>query len=223
MSLTDDQIVAKNYQDFYNRLKPYLGFTHGAFTPIGTIVPIIGTTAPAHYLACDGSTHSIAAYPELAEYFKDQFGASNHFGGDGTTTFAVPDIGGIPMDSVYCIAVRNIYYDPANYYSTGEQVVGKWIDGKPLYQKTIIVNNPARNTWVTFGPSLTGCHFLGISGSVCFSSGFTCNVPYAGGDFNVFINKKMDANGGELVYNITTPSEIPTIMSVTFQYTKNTD
>ena len=26
-------------------------------------------------------------------------------------------------------------------YSTNEQVIGTWIDGKPLYQKTIVVNN----------------------------------------------------------------------------------
>ena len=28
-------------------------------------------------------------------------------------------------------------------YSTEEKIVGTWIDGKPLYQKTIVINNPA--------------------------------------------------------------------------------
>lgn len=30
-----------------------------------------------------------------------------------------------------------------NNYSTGETIVGTWIDGKPLYQRTIIIDNPA--------------------------------------------------------------------------------
>lgn len=36
-------------------------------------------------------------------------------------------------------------------YSTEEQIVGEWIDGKPLYQKTIVdtINN-TNNAWATF-------------------------------------------------------------------------
>lgn len=60
-------------------------------TPVGEIIRTIGNKTPKHYLMCDGSTHNIADYPYLAQYFKDTFGAINTFGGDGTTTFAVPD------------------------------------------------------------------------------------------------------------------------------------
>ena len=60
-------------------------------TPVGEIIRTIGNKTPKHYLKCDGSTHNIADYPYLAQYFKDTFGAINVFGGDGTTTFGVPD------------------------------------------------------------------------------------------------------------------------------------
>ena len=60
-------------------------------TPVGEIIRTIGNKTPKHYLMCDGSTHNIADYPYLAQYFKDTFGAINAFGGDGTTTFGVPD------------------------------------------------------------------------------------------------------------------------------------
>lgn len=60
-------------------------------TPIGTIISYLGLTAPADYLACDGGEHAVADYPALAAFFQEQFGAKNHFGGDGETTFAVPD------------------------------------------------------------------------------------------------------------------------------------
>lgn len=61
-------------------------------SPVGQIISFMGTVAPKHYRICDGATYSIADYPLLAEHFKTQFGSSHYFGGDGTTTFAVPDL-----------------------------------------------------------------------------------------------------------------------------------
>ena len=62
--------------------------------PVGTINSMMGNTAPENYLICDGATYNIKDYPALAEYFKNELGSSNYFGGDGTTTFAVPDLRG---------------------------------------------------------------------------------------------------------------------------------
>lgn len=61
-------------------------------TPIGHIISFMGTKAPAHYIICDGSIYNITDYQKLADSIKDQFGSYNYFGGDGTTTFAVPDL-----------------------------------------------------------------------------------------------------------------------------------
>lgn len=226
MSLTDDQIVAKNFKKYHEAILPYLnGSAHSGFTPIGTVISVMGTTAPLNYLACDGTVYNISDYPELAAYFNAQFGASNHFGGNGTTTFAVPDLRGeflrgtgtnshanqgsgaavgehqdgtehidfsVYPDSkqlsvdvnnaqymisgnvdkrittgkiggskstltytaggddrmlftsrptntsvLYCIASKNIFMDAGSNYSTEEQVVGTWIDGSYIYQKTV--------------------------------------------------------------------------------------
>lgn len=60
--------------------------------PVGAVISFLGLTAPAGYLVCDGAAHSISDYPALADFFRQQFGAANHFGGDGTATFAVPDM-----------------------------------------------------------------------------------------------------------------------------------
>lgn len=64
----------------------------GRMVPPGAIIPFMGLRAPSGYLVCDGAEHSISQYPHLAQYFEAQFGAKNHFGGDGTDTFAVPDM-----------------------------------------------------------------------------------------------------------------------------------
>jgi microcystin-dependent protein len=61
-------------------------------TPVGHIMSTAGETTPPHYLPCDGSIYNIADYPYLSEYFKTELGAYNCYGGDGITTFAVPNI-----------------------------------------------------------------------------------------------------------------------------------
>lgn len=225
MALTADQITAQNFKDFYGQIRPYLnGAAHSGFTPVGTVISVMGKTAPLNYLACDGSVVNIADYPELANYFAGQFEAANYFGGDGVTTFAVPDLRGeflrgtgtnshtnqgnganvgvhqdgtehirvyvtnselgiykssdgedgenkqdslisgsgwskAPCSRVnnaqpayytsrptntsvlYCIATKNIFMDAGMNFSTEEQVVGTWIDSKPIYQKSISMSS----------------------------------------------------------------------------------
>ena len=60
--------------------------------PVGNIISFMGTIAPNGYLICDGSEVNVADYPKLATHFETQFGSKNYFGGDGSTTFAVPDL-----------------------------------------------------------------------------------------------------------------------------------
>ena len=60
--------------------------------PVGTVISFLGLTAPKDYLICDGAEYPIVDYPELSEFFQQQFGAANHFGGDGAVSFAVPDM-----------------------------------------------------------------------------------------------------------------------------------
>lgn len=231
MSVTNpERIVTKqDLADFYEGIFPYLGGNAEAgFTPIGTIIAVMGNSAPTNYLACNGQIVNIADYPELANYFKAQFGSYNYFGGNGTTTFAICDLRGeflrgtgtnshtnqgngasvgthqdgttvyaLNSDSsntyitstsnfvsgignadavqntgtssrwvrqltvrstdsqpsaannpytsrptntsvLYCIATKNIYLNPSNDYSTDEKVVGTWLDGKTIWQKTFI-------------------------------------------------------------------------------------
>lgn len=227
-------------QEMYSRILPYLGGSADAgFTPVGTIISVMGVTAPANYLACNGQVVNIADYPELANYFYQQFGSKNKFGGDGTTTFGIPDLRGEflrgtgtnshtnqgsgaavgvhqdgtehsnvyvygdqgnigaytfsnsgsafnvktqNLDSttrasthyynsrangvftsdiknaalftsrptntsvLYCIATKNIYMNPSLDYSTDEKVVGTWIDGSTIYQKSVEVICPVVTT-----------------------------------------------------------------------------
>ena len=66
----------------------------GVANPIGCIITMMGVNAPNGYLKCDGTVYNIADYTLLANYFESEFGSKNYFGGNGTTTFAVPDLRG---------------------------------------------------------------------------------------------------------------------------------
>ena len=90
---TKEQLISI-VQDMASKISvPTIGIG-GGYAPIGTVISYMGVTAPQDYLACDGSTYNISAYPDLADLFQSQFGSANFFGGDGTTTFAVPDLRG---------------------------------------------------------------------------------------------------------------------------------
>lgn len=201
--------------------------------PVGTIISYMGTIAPQDYLICDGTIYNIIDYSELSEFFEIQFGSKNYFGGDGTTTFAVPDMrnlflrgyhgsaaalsgnigvkqsatehpnvqirgdvilgftgnsvsdtASIPVNNsdtattmragtyttthgasseklsatytsrpvnmavLYCIKAAQAELIPGGgtsmeAYSTEEQVIGTWIDGRPLYRKCFISTSPS--------------------------------------------------------------------------------
>lgn len=100
--------------------------------PVGTVISFMGTAAPKDYLICDGSTHNISDYPDLAAFFAAKFGTKNHFGGDGTTTFAVPDM-------------RNLFL--RGYHGTAEEQlsgeVGEKQDGTEIPGVVTGISNSA--------------------------------------------------------------------------------
>lgn len=60
--------------------------------PVGTVIAFMGVKAPEHFLTCDGAVLNISDYKNLSSHIQDEFGSVNYFGGDGTTTFAIPDL-----------------------------------------------------------------------------------------------------------------------------------
>ena len=64
------------------------------FLPVGSIIPMMSNHAPKNTLICNGTVYNIADYLQLANFFESEFGSINYFGGDGVTTFAVPDLKG---------------------------------------------------------------------------------------------------------------------------------
>lgn len=58
------------------------------------------------------------------------------------------EIGGVTVDGA-----RTAFYAPYHNYSTAEQVVGTWIDGKPLYEQTFTHTCASNREVITLNPT----------------------------------------------------------------------
>lgn len=58
--------------------------------PVGSVIDFAGPTAPAGWLLCYGQVVNTSDYPELYV----ALGSTNTYGGNGTTTFGIPDCRG---------------------------------------------------------------------------------------------------------------------------------
>ena len=282
--------------------------------PVGTINSMMGNTPPDNYLICDGTVYKISDYPALAEYFKNELGSSNYFGGDGSTTFAVPDLRGeflrgsgtnshtnqgnganvgVHQDGtihsfigannksgnvtigiraledssgfdsynfdaksiishsrgysnmsttsaneqelytsrptntsvLYVIASKDIYVEGKVNYSTEEQVVGTWIDGKPLYQKTFNYGALPNNTYKDYPVGdMSVDSVINISG-IALSSTEIKPLPYSHADSAAPIMLDFRGNNTNNPYiRIYTKGNYSGFTGyVTIQYTKTTD
>lgn len=75
---------------------------------IGEIRLFAGTFAPRNWAFCDGKTLTVSQNRALFNVI------SNAYGGDGYSTFALPNLGGIPLD--------DLEYQDASSESGGQQI-----------------------------------------------------------------------------------------------------
>ena len=297
-------------------------------TPVGHIIAHMGTVAPKHYLICDGTEYNITDYPYLAQHIEDNFGSINFFGGDGETTFAVPDLRGeflrgtgtgtrdtgsganvgqhqngtimpniwlyhntnqkwqlqaevdpdVPSglriangdkyyaptgstrfnlaygelnlnkytgapDSsqitvrptntsvLYCIKYEPTYfmntyntnYMQPNMYSEEERVVGCWIDGKPLYQKTIKCTTLSTTGYNTiYNLSDLDYDTIFIKDGFIYSQGSAVQLNHDN-ILNVWINDKSGSPANVIRMTVSNNIYCSCPIIIIIQYTKTTD
>ena len=100
-------------------------------------------------------------------------------------------------------------------YSTDEQVVGTWIDGKPLYQKTI--SNLSKNTTMNAWNDIANVSTLDID-KIIYSEA----VWYGSADDGV-MQVSAVRNKTSNMLKVLAPNLNVTITDVTIRYTKTTD
>ena len=311
--LTTKEIVEQAISDYHATILPYLSKGNNGTndTPLGAVQFFDDTVAPSGWLVADGTVYNIADYPFLANHYERVHGSKNYWGGDGTTTFAVPDWRGeffraagpnahpnqgsggnvgehqdgteITYSAVDGVGQLIISSDgttdngpykfdskinsgstrnyasrvstsansaPARYtsrptctsglccikavpaghnYSTEEQVVGTWIDGKKLYQKTLTITLPIITTDKVAEDKLYTFQELGLSNinNIWIENAFSIdnielNRTWSGaGDIIYFTQGTFTSSGFTCSTNRLSYSEKQ--YYITLQYTKTTD
>ena len=131
-------------------------------------------------------------------------------------------------------AISNTYYSmlktpygfPIKYsqeiYSTTEQVVGMWIDGKPIYRKVLNIGTPSGSaTFPTHGINKIK-NVIKLYG-YCYTNGYIRQIiPMTYTNWEIFAYDITDT-GFTLKFSANQWSANPTNVSVVFEYTKTTD
>lgn len=118
------------------------------------------------------------------------------------------------------ITGKNIINNIQENYSTNEQKIGKWIDGKPLYRKVLNITNPAgSNTDYKDVADLNISTLVNLYGYYKNASG-KFDIPFYDSDSNycvMFISQYNQLRG-----RFGLPSEVLEA-KVILEYTKKTD
>jgi hypothetical protein len=127
---------------------------------------------------------------------------------------------------LFCIATKNIYLNPSLDYSTDEKVVGTWIDGKTLYQRsytgfTVDESNQSL-TWHDIGATVdTLVDVRGVIGNglplVAINEGMTSKVTPV-----VNVNSATSNKNKFCLYSSPTSAYSGRSYILTLQYTKVT-
>ena len=121
---------------------------------------------------------------------------------------------------------------PSNY-STDEKIVGKWIDGKPIYQKTISISSVtiANNNYTSFEILSNVAHLVYAYPMVYYKNGsnqtYNLNEAIASAGGTAYSNIRFDHNRDNKTVNITIVNRLGYQITtqdgsyVTVQYIKN--
>jgi len=121
--------------------------------PSGTILSWPGTTAPSGFLLCDGSVYSISSYPNVAAI------VGSTFGGNGTTTFAVPDLRGRIVVGLNGLTTKdgsnriwsidNFSNNQGNAQSYNVNIIGA-ISGEEKHRQTVVEMAPHTHSFASW-------------------------------------------------------------------------
>ena len=108
-------------------------------------------------------------------------------------------------------------------YSLEEQVIGSWIDGKPIYQKTINCGTLPNNENKSIDHNIENIDSI-VSFKTCASreDGLTINIPFY--DIN-YPTWSVRSSANKTSINLTTNENMSDYVNAytTIQYTKTTD
>ena len=133
---------------------------------------------------------------------------------------------GLNAESINDIAEANstvpaVIIGDANNYSTSEKIVGKWIDGKPIYQKTFTGTTSATTSSDSVAGTIANFDTLVNSNGTIFLAG-TWGVNQHSLPYDNVIEYYIDTSNQVIIHKQNEIANTKQYM-VTIQYTKTTD
>lgn len=139
-----------------------------------------------------------------------------------------PEKRGLNIDDINDIAsgeINNGFVQSSYCYSTTEQVIGKWIDGKPLYQKTVNIGTLPNNSTIKIAHGVSNIgDIINISGYTTGTVGgkkYTFNLPNVGSEASY--SMEVTVQDSEIVIVTKTDRTWLTKSYITLTYTKTID
>ena len=189
------------YDATQDELTRIAGGTLWADSPIGSILPYGGATAPSGWMLCRGQAISRATYADLFTVIGTSFGAGN-----GSTTFNLPDLREATTKGVGLTGKSN------NHYDADGLALGEFIDDRiQLHNHYVAENGDANYKLISIdGTSVSGSKITATQSSTgayniktCQQdgrSGATTEVKAVG--VNYIIKAKMVALPSDLEANV---------------------
>ena len=216
MALTNEQITAKNFKEFYEQIRPYL---NGSFptpvankmskgdlystnermigqwidgkplyqkcysvnTPSSTsgYVSILTLDATIEVKRIDGwitqNSIPINSYASSSYYISTEYRSSDHIIEQWVKGYTNKDeviILQYTKSTDSAISIGN-----ETDYSTDEKIIGTWIDGKPIYQKTIDCGAMPNSTLKSIPHNVSNMGLLIREFGVAYKSDYSDMVP----------------------------------------------
>ena len=182
-----------------------------------------------------GGGHTIldSTGTEVAQESKLQFNGLS-VTDDSTNGITEVEAEGLNQDSIDDIAGAStltpaVIIGDANVYSTNEKIIGKWVDGKPLYQKTYNFGAlpNTTNKYVNTNLNLSTTTVRNIFGLATYDDGNSlqyCPLPFISSSASWHISLQLCKNNNDLSILISTSANWSNASAyVTIQYTKTTD
>lgn len=111
----------------------------------------------------------------------------------------------------------------SNIYSTEEQVIGTWIDGKPIYKKTFTSTTNAQNFSIPHGVSIDTIVAIDGYYRVHNTTWFRLGCMYYPHDIEYLTALRVDQQNIKVYLGNMINREYNMITHVTLEYTKTTD
>lgn len=132
---------------------------------------------------------------------------------------------GVTMDQVNtAIDTKLDDYTPLEVYSTEEQRIGTWIDGKSLYRRIIVSDIPSGEGEFAIGEEIFGVDVVAeIRGSMLLNNGYWTEFPYVSSASSSFAVLQFNLDTNKVTYWASASIFTNATLYAEIKYTKTTD